>query len=77
MLEVVADDTKNIVIVPQESAATVEIYRKRGGYTLEMFSDPDGKLVEPLRLRFLPVHFFLDEGGKISKIKYGILSLEQ
>ena len=62
------------VIVPQESKSTVEIYKKRGRYLVEMFSDPDGKLVEPLGLKFLPAHFFLDENAKIKMIRFGILN---
>jgi len=77
ILESLPDDVKVTVISPQESLPTIEIFKKRGRYSLNFFADPDGKLVEPLLLRFLPVHFFLDENGKIKEVLYGLSSLEQ
>lgn len=77
ILEDLPDDVKTTVLVPQESKATVEIYKKRGRYSLEMLADPDGKLVEPLALRFLPTHFFLDENAKIKMIRFGVLNKEE
>ena len=77
ILESLPDDVKVTVIVPQESLPTVEIFKKRGKYNLDFLADPDGKLVEPLRLRFLPVHFFIDENGKIKDMRYGVLNKEE
>lgn len=71
------NDFKKVVLVPQESKSNVEIFKKRGQYSLEFLVDPDGKLVEPLFLRFLPTHFFLDKDGKIKKIVFGTLSQEE
>lgn len=65
------------VLVPQESESTVEIFKKRGRYNLDFLTDPDGKFVEPLFLRFLPVHFFLDKNGKIKNKVFGVLSQEE
>jgi hypothetical protein len=71
------DSFGKVVLVPQESKSSVEIFKKRGQYSLEFLVDPDGKLVEPLLLRFLPTHFFLDKDGKIKKVIFGTLSQEE
>jgi len=65
------------VIVPQESASKISLYKKRGGYDLLMYADPDGALVSPLNLQSLPTHVFLDRKGIITGIKTGILSEEE
>ena len=74
ILENLTDSINLVVVVPQESSSTVEIYKKRGHYNVDMLDDPDGKLVEPLSLRFLPVHFFVGVDEKIKSVKYGVLS---
>lgn len=72
-----SDEFETAIIIPQESKSKVGIYKKRGGYTIPIYSDPDGTLVEPLNLQTLPTHVFLDRTGKITDIKTGILSEEE
>jgi hypothetical protein len=70
-----------LVIVPQESVSKVNIFKKSGGYKVDMIADPDGILVTKLNLRSLPQHFFLDKKDLdkqpiIKQIKNGLLSRE-
>lgn len=79
ILEVLTNESeiKVVVIVPQESASFVEIYKKRAGYKIEIIADPDGTLVNPLSLQTSPTHFFLDRKGQIKKQKTGVFTKEE
>ena len=66
-----------VVVMSQESAASVAIFRKRGGYTIPIIADPDGILVEPLNIRSLPTHIFMDRKGTIQSVVTGVLSKEK
>ncbi|MBI5044635.1 MAG: redoxin domain-containing protein [Candidatus Levybacteria bacterium] len=78
ILEKLSDSgLKVVTIFPQESASKIALYKKRGGYSLPMYADPDGTLVTPLNLQSLPTHVFLDRKGIITGIKKGILSAQE
>lgn len=77
VLEDLQDEVKSAAVTIQESEPVTNIFQKRGKYKVKMLSDPDGKLVEPLFLRFLPVHFFLTNDGKIKSVAYGILGKDE
>ncbi|MEO8581901.1 MAG: hypothetical protein ABI425_05010 [Patescibacteria group bacterium] len=66
-----------LVIMSQESTASVNVFAKRGGYSLPVVADSDGVLVTPLRVTTLPTHYFLDRKGEITKVVSGVLSKEQ
>ncbi len=68
---------RTVVVIPQETSSKVSIYKKRGGYGLPMYADPDGILVKPLNLQSLPTHVFLDRKGRVTAVKSGILSEEE
>jgi len=74
-LEVVArnKDVNLVVIVPQESAASLTIFQKRGGYKLTMLADPDGELVEVVNLNSVPTHLFINRKGVVQKVKVGLM----
>jgi hypothetical protein len=75
LLEKINDPYLNVfVILPQESISSVEIFKKRGRYNLSFIADPDGTLVEPLKIKSGPTHVFLNRKGTIEKIKVGVLS---
>jgi hypothetical protein len=63
-----------LVIMPAESVSSVEIFKKRGGYSIPIIADPDATLVEPLSIQSLPVHFFLNKKGIIQNIRSGVLT---
>ena len=68
----------NVVpIVSQESASSVSIFSKRGGYSFPIYSDPDGLLVKPLNLFFFPTHVFVDRKGIIQSVKVGVLTKDE
>jgi hypothetical protein len=67
----------SLVIVPQESASRVNIYKRTGNYKINIIADPDGKLIQLLNVQAFPTHFFLDKSGVIKKIKSGLLTKEQ
>ncbi|OGG11921.1 hypothetical protein A2Z00_04330 [Candidatus Gottesmanbacteria bacterium RBG_13_45_10] len=64
-------------IVPQETSASVAIFRKRGAYAMPIVADPDGSLVDALHLQSLPTHIFLNRKGIIQGVQSGVLSKEQ
>jgi peroxiredoxin len=65
----------NVVpVVSQESSTSVTVFRKRGGYSFPIYSDPDGLLVKPFSLSFLPTTIFIDRKGIVQKVKVGVLT---
>jgi hypothetical protein len=71
-----------LVIVPQESISKVNIFKKAGGYKLDMVADSDGTLIKLLNLQSLPQHFFLDKKSLnkravIEQIRSGLLTKKQ
>jgi hypothetical protein len=63
-----------VAVLVQESASKAEIFKKIGGYGLNILADPDGVLVKPLNLMSLPTHVFLDRKGIIKEVVVGYLS---
>jgi hypothetical protein len=66
-------DTHFMVIIPQESLAKVDSYKKRGGYTLDIIADPDSTVVDGLKYQTIPVHILVNKTGKIEAVKSGLL----
>jgi hypothetical protein len=66
-----------LVIMPQESSASVSVFAKQGRYQVEMVADPDGKLIEPLHLMNLPTHFFLNRKGVVTHVSTGVLTTQE
>jgi hypothetical protein len=65
----------NVVpVVSQETSTSTSIFTKKGGYSFPIYSDPDGLLVNPVGLSFLPTNVFVDRKGIIQKVKTGILT---
>jgi peroxiredoxin len=64
------------VITPQEIQSEVTLFKARGNYTVPMFADANGTLVNPLEVRVVPMHFIIDKNGKIRKILYGVQTYE-
>jgi hypothetical protein len=68
----------NVVpIMSQESSTFVSVFSKRGEYSFPIYSDPDGLLVKPLDLSFLPTNVFVDRKGIVQKVKVGILTKDE
>ena len=61
----------------QESMSKISIFQKRGEYSLDFIVDPDGFLVEPYNVNFLPMHFVLDRKGVVKKVINGVLNKEE
>jgi hypothetical protein len=70
-------ELQTVVIMSQESPASVNVFAKRGNYLTPVIADPDGVLVTPLQVRTLPTHYFIDRKGTIQKVISGILTKEQ
>lgn len=65
----------NVVAVDvQESVSKTDVFKKIGGYKMEMVADPDGILVVPLNILSLPTHIFMDRKGIINSVKTGFLN---
>ena len=68
---------KAVVVFVQQPQSLVEIFKKRGGYSLTMIADADGELLEPLGIGSVPTHIFLDRKGKIVGVVKGVLSEQE
>jgi len=68
----------NVVpVVSQETATSVTVFSKRGEYSFPIYSDPDGLLVKPFNLSFLPTSIFVDRKGIIQKVNVGTLTADE
>jgi len=61
-------------VMLNDSRSETIIFKKRGGYEIEILADSDGVLVAPLKINTLPTHVFLDRKGVIKDVKIGILN---
>ncbi len=66
-----------IVIVPQESTASVATFMKRGSYDVRIVADPDGILVDSVMYRTSPTHIFVDRKGIIKFVITGLVTKEE
>ncbi len=66
-----------VSIFPQETAAAVSIFRKRGDYAIPIIADPDGTLIEALGLTSFPAHVFVSRKGIIERVATGLLTKEE
>ena len=67
----------NINIVPvfiQDSLVNATQYLQTNGYKLTALVDPNGTLVRPLQIGYLPTYYFLNQSGYIKKVMVGVLS---
>lgn len=65
------------VMINQETSSRVEIFKKRGGYTLPILADSSGGLVEALKLKNVPTHIFIDRSGIVKKVEVGVLNKQE
>lgn len=70
-------EVNTYLVAEQESRSKVETFKKVGGYDVTLVADPDGVLITPLSLRFLPSHVFVDRKGVIKKFVVGFLTKEE
>lgn len=66
-----------VVIMSQESSSHVRDLVRRGGYTMPIYTDPDGELVEEFDLHHAPTHVLIDRNGTIEDIVVGVFSEEE
>lgn len=62
------------VIMIGESQSQVNIFQRKGRYSLAILADSDARLVELLKLQNVPTHIFLDRRGIVTAVKVGVLS---
>jgi hypothetical protein len=66
-----------VVIVPQETASSVALYKKRASISFTVVADPDGDLIDTLAAHTLPTHILVDRKGIIRSIQTGLYDKEQ
>lgn len=66
-----------VIIVEGEKSSIVNVFQKRGGYTVKMVSDPDASLAKVFSLNSLPATYFLDRKGMVKSIASGILNEDE
>jgi hypothetical protein len=67
----------NATIVVGEKSSKIYVLKKRGGYSLPMYTDPDATLVNSLNLSLLPTSYILDRKGIVKKVFLRVLSEEE
>jgi hypothetical protein len=80
VLEETIKDNQKInasLILTQESVPRTVMYKIRGGYTLPILSDPDGEIINSVKLSSFPSYLFLDRRGILKKIQMGNLTKEE
>lgn len=65
------------VISIGENKAKVDLFRKRGSYSLPITFDPEMSSVNQFHVNTLPAHYFVDADGVIKKVRVGILNSEE
>lgn len=70
-------DVSIMVVVPHETASAVELFLKRGNYSLPMIADPDGELADALDYHTVPTHFVVDRSATIVAQHHGFRSAAQ
>lgn len=63
-----------LAITEGDSTSKAYIFGKRGQYEIPIVADGEARLVVPLRLNVLPVHFFLNRFGIVTNVITGVLS---
>jgi hypothetical protein len=66
-----------LVIVPQESTASVATFMKRGAYEVRIVADPDGALISPTAYTTSPTHIFVDRKGIVTSVITGLVTKEK
>lgn len=64
-------------IAIHETPYAIATLKARAGYTVPLFSEHDGKTIEPLSLIFSPTHVVIDRRGIIQGMYSGILTKEE
>lgn len=68
-------DLPIVILVPHESAAAIELFVRRGGYTLPFVPDPDGQLIQTIPYYSIPTHHLVANSGVIEQTYLGILTM--
>jgi hypothetical protein len=66
-----------VAIMSQEGEKSVDIFGKRGGYTMPIVADRDGILIQRLDLKSIPTHYFTDRKGIIRFVVTGLLKRDE
>lgn len=80
-LKVMDELTKNkysvypILVQEKESSATA--LKRRGGYGLNIYADPDGEILNDIKIEGLPTTWIVNRFGQIIKEKTGDISYEE
>lgn len=79
-LQNVSEKVKNssiFVVVEEATDSGLSILKKIGGYDLDFYADPDGKLYSEFNLSTLPTHIFINRQGEIKKVISGFLPSDE
>jgi hypothetical protein len=75
-LHVQKPEVNFLVIFPQESKSAIELFAKRGGYTIPLRADPDGTFLEEISYPSIPTFYTMDDKMFLSSQKTGIQPAE-
>ena len=64
-------------VLEQETRSKVNMFKRLGGYDVDIHADPDGKLFSLLNLSSLPSHIYYDRKGLIKKVEVGYLDTNE
>jgi hypothetical protein len=71
------NSVKSYPILLQEKPASASFLKKRGGYKLNILSDPDGEFLKDIEISGLPTTFIVNKYGQIVYQKYGNISVQE
>jgi hypothetical protein len=59
-------DTNALIIMTEESVPAAALYMKRAGTGIRIVADPDGTLIDPFKLVFIPTQVFINPQGLVT-----------
>lgn len=64
-------------VLMHEKVSTANFLKRRGGYDLNIYADPDGEFLNDLDIKGLPATLIVNKFGKIEAIKYGDITKQE
>lgn len=67
---------QSIPIITQTTPGSASVLTKRGNYSIPVLADPDGELLDPLKITSYPTHYFVNRKGVVVGMRTGLLDID-
>jgi len=64
-------------VLIQENLSSSESIKRRGGYNLNIYADPDGEMLQDINISGLPTTWIVNRFGQVVKVKVGEISYQE